>query len=53
MTKKMSLKAAFKEVKKNPPKILAKTRKKSGKKKAEKQKIAIALSKAGRSRKNG
>ena len=53
MTKKMSLKVAFREVKKKPQKILAKTKKKSGKKRAEKQKIAIALSKAGRSRKNG
>ncbi|HEY7195536.1 MAG TPA: hypothetical protein VH439_17465 [Gemmatimonadales bacterium] len=38
--------SAFHEVKQNPPKILAKTRKKKGKKKANKQRIAIALSKA-------
>ena len=34
------------EMKVNPPKILAKTRKKFGKKKAEKQKTAILLEKA-------
>jgi len=51
MNKKMKLKAAFKEMKENPPKILAKTAKKSGKKAAQKQKIAIALSKAGMSKK--
>ncbi len=47
---KMSVDEAFKEVKKNPPKVLKKTAKKHGKKRAEKQKIAIALSKAGKSR---
>jgi len=47
---KMSVKAAFDEMKKNPPKVLSKTAKKYGKKRAEKQKIAIALSKAGKSR---
>ena len=35
-----------KELKKNPPKILAKTRKKKGAKAANKQRIAILLSKA-------
>ncbi len=39
---------AFKEVKKNEPKIVGETRRKKGKKAAEKQKIAIALSKARR-----
>ena len=47
---KMSVKEAFKEVKENPPKVVKKTAKKYGKKRAEKQKIAIALSKAGKSR---
>ena len=37
-----------KEMKKNPPKILAKTAKKKGKKQAEKQRVAILLSKARR-----
>lgn len=40
------VKAAFSEVKKNPPKILAKTKKKSGAAKANQQRVAIALSKA-------
>ena len=47
---KMSVDKAFKEVKENPPKILKKTAKKHGKKRAQKQKVAIALSKAGKSR---
>ena len=47
---KMSVSAAFKELKKNPPKVLGKTAKKYGKKRAEKQKVAIALSKAGKTR---
>lgn len=34
------------EMKTNPPKVLAKTRKKSGAKRAEKQRRAILLSKA-------
>lgn len=38
--------SAFHEVKQTPPKILAKTRKKKGKTQANKQRIAIALSKA-------
>ena len=46
----MSVSAAFKELKKNPPKVLGKTAKKYGKKRAEKQKVAIALSKAGKTR---
>ncbi len=49
----MSLKAAFSEVNRNEPKAVAKTRKKHGGKRAKKQKIAIALSKAGRSRHHG
>ena len=49
--KVMSRKAAFAEVKNNPPKILAKTRKKKGKAAARKQAIAIALSKSGLSKK--
>lgn len=47
----MSKTAAFKEVKENPPAVLAKTRRKSGAAQARKQAIAIALSKAGLSRK--
>ena len=34
------------EIKENPPKILAKTRRKKGKKRAEKQRVAILLDKA-------
>lgn len=40
------LKAAGDEMKANPPKILAKTARKSGSKQAEKQRVAILLSKA-------
>ena len=47
----MSTKAAFHEVKHNPPKILAKTRKKKGKAAARRQAVAIALSKSGKSNK--
>ena len=47
---KMSVEKAFKELKDNPPKILKKTAKKHGKKRAQKQKVAIALSKAGKTR---
>ena len=43
---KRILKAVGRELKKNPPKILAKTRKKKGKKGAEAQRVAILLSKA-------
>ena len=49
----MSTKAAFREVNRNEPKAVAKTRKKHGRKRAQKQKIAIALSKAGRGRSRG
>jgi ribosomal protein S4 len=42
----MSLQSAFKEVNRNEPKAVKKTRKKHGKRRAEKQKIAIAYSKA-------
>lgn len=48
-TKKLKpgmLSAAFHEVKHNPPKILAKTRRKFGAADAKKQAVAIALSKA-------
>ena len=45
----MSLRSAFREVNTNEPKAVKKTRKKHGKKRAQKQKIAIAYSKAGRS----
>jgi len=38
--------AAFSEVKANEPGVVGKTRKKFGKKRAAKQKVAIALSKA-------
>lgn len=40
------VKAAFREIKKNPPAILAKTARKSGAAQAERQRIAIGLSKA-------
>jgi hypothetical protein len=46
----MSKAAAFHEMKKNPPAILAKTAKKSGAAQANKQRIAIALSKSGLSK---
>jgi hypothetical protein len=42
------LSAAFHEMKKNPPKILAKTRRKFGPKRAEAQRVAIGISKAER-----
>lgn len=45
---KGKLQAAGKEIKNNPPKILAKTKKKSGAKQANKQRVAILLSKARR-----
>ena len=40
------IEAAGHEIKANPPKIIAKTRKKSGAKRAKKQRVAIMLSKA-------
>ena len=43
---KKKLAAAFHELKENPPKILAKTRKKEGAAQANRQRIAIGLSKA-------
>jgi len=51
VTKKVSktkkiLSSVGKELKKNPPRILAKTKKKKGKKAMEKQRVAILLSKA-------
>lgn len=48
MASRAAIEAAFHEVKHNPPKVLAKTRKKSGAKRARAQEIAIALSKARR-----
>lgn len=45
-----NLKSIFKHMKADPPKVLAKTRAKSGAKQAEKQRVAIALSKARRSK---
>ena len=42
------LEAAGREIKENPPKILAHTKKKFGKERAEKQRKAILLSKARR-----
>lgn len=42
---------AFREVHKKTPRIVKKTARKFGKKRAEKQRVAIALSKAGVSRK--
>ena len=47
-TAKERRKRAFREVKRNEPKIVAKTRRKKGKAAARKQKVAIALSKARR-----
>ena len=44
--KRMSVSAAFKEMKKNEPRIVGKTRRKKGKAAARKQIIAIALSKS-------
>lgn len=41
-----ALQRAGREMKENPPAILAKTARKSGKKRAKKQKVAILLSKA-------
>lgn len=49
--KKMSEAEAFKEVHENEPTVVKQTRKKKGKKAAEKQMVAIALSKAGKSKK--
>ena len=46
----MSKAAAFHEMKANPPAILAKTAKKSGAARANAQRVAIALSKAGMSK---
>lgn len=40
------LSAAFHEMKKNPPKVLEKTRRKHGAAAAERQRVAIAMSKA-------
>lgn len=45
-TKSKLLQKAFHEVKHNEPGVVAKTRKKKGPKAAQKQKIAIAMSKA-------
>ncbi|MGH7744967.1 MAG: hypothetical protein ACREQ5_09215 [Candidatus Dormibacteria bacterium] len=42
---KAALETAFREIKENPPKILAKTRAKKGRARAEKQRVAIGLSK--------
>ena len=46
MPSKGKIEEAGHEIKENPPKILAKTRAKSGKKAAQRQAIAIMLSKA-------
>lgn len=43
---KRKVEAAFREVKRDEPSVVAKTRRKKGAKAAEKQKIAIALDKA-------
>lgn len=45
---KMAVKKAAKEIKNNPPAILKKTARKKGKAQAEKQRVAIMLSKARR-----
>lgn len=46
MPSRTALKAAFHEVTHNTPKIVRHTASKFGKKRAEKQRVAIALSKA-------
>lgn len=51
MGKQKLLGAIFDELKSNPPKILAKTKAKEGAVQANKQRIAIAFSKAGLSKK--
>ena len=48
MPHKSALRKIGHELKENPPKILAKTRRKKGKKAADKQRVAIFLSKARR-----
>jgi hypothetical protein len=48
MPSRAAIEKAGHELKVNPPKILAKTRKKKGKKRADKQRVAIMLSKARR-----
>lgn len=50
--RKAKLAMAFHEMKHNPPSVLAKTKKKKGANQARKQAIAIALSKAGMSKKS-
>jgi hypothetical protein len=45
MKKSAKLRAIGHELKENPPRILAKTRKKSGAKQANKQRVAIMFSK--------
>jgi hypothetical protein len=46
MKGRTKLQAAFHELKANPPSILAKTRKKAGPAAAQRQRVAIAFSKA-------
>lgn len=53
MTAREKLKMAGQEMKMNPPRILASTRKKFGKARAARQRTAILMSKAGMSRKKG
>ena len=53
MAPRDKLQAAGHEMKMNPPRILAKTRRKFGKRRAEKQRVAILMSKAGMSRRKG
>ncbi len=48
--KRISLGKAFSELKKDEPRIVAKTRRKKGKSAARKQIIAIAMSKAKKSK---
>jgi len=45
-SRRAKVEAAFKEIKENPPAILAKTRRKSGAAQANRQRVAIGLSKA-------
>lgn len=46
MARKSDLEVAGHEIKENPPRILAKTRKKKGAKAANKQRVAIMFSKS-------
>ena len=51
MPSREALEKAGHEIKENPPQTLTKTRRKKGKKAAERQRVAILLSKASQGRK--